>query len=353
MLRTVLIPRPAQKIRRFWTGFSGDINWFYSHIVPDLAEFQIPGLLCWVSLWVRHGDCLPRACTKNCEIRGKAVESILCVAGKNRIAVSALRMAMTTKNLRIVALPNSDDLGLDTWQPSLVKEARDSSVPIVDLEHLYDLPHLVFISLEYNQIIRPARFQSRRLYNIHFSLLPDYRGTSTSVWPLLQGASHTGVTLHEIDEGIDTGNVLSQIRIRLTKSTTARDLYELYQDAALNLFRKNLKYLLAGHTNARPQPEALGSYFSRQQFEQLSREINFAQPASKVRDFVRALYFPEYQTAVFRGLTVSKATPTRQPVDSRPGTVLRQSSNSITVACSDFYVELVTSPSAPISSVFK
>ena len=71
-------------------------------------------------------------------------------------------------------------------------------------------PDLLFMSVEYDRIIKPALFASSRLYNVHFSLLPKYRGCNTAVWPILNGEAEHGVTLHEIDAGIDSGPIVAQ-----------------------------------------------------------------------------------------------------------------------------------------------
>lgn len=69
---------------------------------------------------------------------------------------------------------------------------------------------LIFISLEFDKIVNPDLFKDARLYNIHFSLLPSYKGMYTSAIPILNGEEMVGVTFHEIDKGIDTGNIIAQ-----------------------------------------------------------------------------------------------------------------------------------------------
>ena len=69
----------------------------------------------------------------------------------------------------------------------------------------------MFISLEYHRLIDPLKFVTSKLYNPHFSLLPAYKGMYTSALPLLNDEKDAGVTLHHIDSGIDTGDIIDQI----------------------------------------------------------------------------------------------------------------------------------------------
>ena len=58
----------------------------------------------------------------------------------------------------------------------------------------------------------PKNFLNARLYNIHFSYLPAYKGMFTSALPIKNGEVDSGVTLHKIESGIDTGDIIDQIK---------------------------------------------------------------------------------------------------------------------------------------------
>ena len=136
----------------------------------------------------------------------------LCIAGKNRIAVECLRYVVEHYGARadIYAICNSGDNGMDNWQPSLRKYAASlKNVAVINLEEAQDISDVYFFSLEFDRIIKPERFNSKNLFNLHFSLLPKYRGMYTSAHPLLNGETESGCTLHIIDSGIDTGAVVN------------------------------------------------------------------------------------------------------------------------------------------------
>ncbi|PJF32865.1 MAG: hypothetical protein CUN57_03670, partial [Phototrophicales bacterium] len=105
---------------------------------------------------------------------------------------------------------------------------------------------LILFSLEYSRLIDVSMFRDRRLFNIHFSLLPAYRGAYTSIWPILNGEEFSGVTLHEIDHGIDTGRIIYQRRFPIPSTFSARDLYFKYMAAGTELFRDHAIDIIKG-----------------------------------------------------------------------------------------------------------
>ncbi|MCU7960856.1 MAG: hypothetical protein KZQ58_12860 [gamma proteobacterium symbiont of Bathyaustriella thionipta] len=135
----------------------------------------------------------------------------ICIAGKGAIAIHGLCTTVERFGMQsVVVCPNRSDKGISDWQPSLRRHANEMGVKVVSLSNLYDIEDLIFISLEFDQIIDPGQFRTSQLYNIHFSKLPAYKGMYTSAWPILNGELESGVTLHRIDHGIDTGDIIDQ-----------------------------------------------------------------------------------------------------------------------------------------------
>ncbi len=110
----------------------------------------------------------------------------VCIAGKNNIAVNGLKHIIDnySEEFNICYLPNPSDDGIDTWQLSFLKFANEHNIPRASLEELYLLENLIFISLEYSEILKTKKFKTHQLYNIHFSLLPKYKGMYTSALPI-------------------------------------------------------------------------------------------------------------------------------------------------------------------------
>lgn len=264
----------------------------------------------------------------------------LCVAGKNRIAVESLRLLIDSDLFEVMACPNGSDAGIDTWQPSFLKAARTLGVPVIGLDDATQIEGLVFLSLEFDKLVKTGKFKQARLLNVHFSLLPAYKGCFTSIWPLYYGEKETGVTLHEIDDGIDTGPIIDQQKIPLDADMTARQLYERYQDAGLEVVSRNLASIARGDYSAFGQKAEGSSYFSRKSLQEVGAEINFRASAEQVKNTIRSMYFPEYQTATFGQYRIASCKILNVRSCMAPGTVLADHDDTMTVATVDFDVLL-------------
>ena len=194
----------------------------------------------------------------------------ICIAGKNQIAVDALNYLLNTLNFNktnIFVCPNMNDPGFDTWQPSLRLLAEKQNIKIVDLDKIYNIENLIFISLEFDKIIKPDKFKTDNIFNIHFSLLPKYKGVYTSVFPILNGEEYSGVTLHKIDPGIDTGDIIAQKKFKIGINETARDLYFKYLQYGFVLFKENIVRLIENQFTLEQQPTLTSSYYSRKELD--------------------------------------------------------------------------------------
>ena len=151
---------------------------------------------------------------------------MICIAGKNDIAANVLTfVAKHFGTAEIVAVANRDDTGRPGWQHSLIATAQRLGIRLVSLAEAYEIPNLHFFSVEFDRIVVPAKFRQAEIYNIHFSLLPRYKGVYTAIWPILNGETETGVTLHRMEAGIDTGAIITQVAIPISLTDTARDIY--------------------------------------------------------------------------------------------------------------------------------
>lgn len=231
----------------------------------------------------------------------------VCVSGKSQAAVDVLIGATKIAD-RIVCLPAAADSGQDDWQPSLRKAASARGIEIVSLDWLRDRTDLLLLSVEYDRIFRPESFASHRLYNVHFSLLPKYRGCNTAVWPILNGEHEHGVTLHEIDSGIDTGPIIAS-RAFPVESMTSRQLYGRCLDLGAALALKWLPKLINGDYRAVPQDHRAASTYRRAMLDYALREIDLGETVERVMRRIRAFTFPEYQRPTFEGAMIVGAHP--------------------------------------------
>jgi len=218
---------------------------------------------------------------------------IICVGGKNLIAVQVLLSLFP--RYEVTCLPNTDDPGKDGWQPSLKRVAKGLGVPIVTLEQVQSDPDCVFLSVEYANIVDPVRFKSGKLFNVHFSLLPNYRGCHTAIWPILNGETLHGVTLHEIDAGVDSGPIIAQEAFDLT-GMTAVDSYMRCQQLGIKLVLDWVSRLISGDYAAIPQPKS-GSCYRRNQLNWSLKEIDLSETSEQVLRKIQGFHFSSVSKA--------------------------------------------------------
>lgn len=266
-------------------------------------------------------------------------EITICIAGKNQIAIDGLQLAIAAYGReQVVVCPNRGDDGISRWQPSLLRFAKEWGVRVVGLEQLYDVENLVFFSLEFDRIISPGKFKTRKLFNIHFSKLPKYKGMYTSAWPILNGEAASGVTLHDIDDGIDTGAIIDQIDFPLGAEWTARDLYFACMGAARVLLEKYLLVLAEHGSRAIAQPAAGSSYYSKASIDYAGLQLNLRNTAESITRQARAFNFREFQTPQLEGFALGRGTIAESRSRGTPGKITRDGADAIVVSSIDFDV---------------
>lgn len=271
----------------------------------------------------------------------KTEKLTICIAGKNDIAVNGLKLLKLKYDAHnICFISNPDDDGLDGWQPSLKKTGRELGIKEVKLEELYEIEDLLFLSLEFSEIIKTESFSTEKLFNIHFSLLPKYKGMYTSALPLLHGDDYSGVTLHKIDDGIDSGDIVAQIKFNIEADDTAQDLYAKYLKSSFLLFQENIDDLINGSYVAKPQSPIGASYFSKKSIDYKNFSINFFKTAFEVRNQFRAFTFRQYQMPKFEGWEISKVDITDTRSTLRAGTKKVENDEFIVVSTIDYDVKL-------------
>jgi methionyl-tRNA formyltransferase len=266
---------------------------------------------------------------------------MICIAGKNQIALDALAYLLETQPRETLCVVlNRTDNGVNSWQPSLKFYAEQQQIPIVTLEDIYGQKDLLFLSLEFDRIIRPERFASKQLYNIHFSLLPQYKGMFTSILPIVHGEQQSGVTLHRIDRGIDTGEIIDQLAFDIAPTDNGRDLYQHYLNHAFLLFKKNIAQLLTGKVQSRPQPIEGASYYSKNAIDFTKLAIDYYKTAYEVHNQIRAFCFRDYQLPTFEGQPIYKSSYTNTPSPAKPKTVVAETAAYYEVTTIDYNLRL-------------
>lgn len=138
----------------------------------------------------------------------------------------------------------------------------------------------LLLSVLYDRIIGPELIRGGpRILNLHLGKLPEYRGMRPINWALRNGESVAGVTLHEVDEGIDTGPIVAQATFSIWPEVDeVRDVYERAIYAAEGILRHVLPIL--DHIEAVPQDESRAGYYSTADMARLGERANWTRETS-------------------------------------------------------------------------
>lgn len=123
--------------------------------------------------------------------------------------------------------------------------------------------------------------------NVHASLLPQYRGAAPIQWAIIKGETKTGVTIMYMNEGLDTGDIISSEEVDIGEDTTGGELYETLAETGARLLSRTLKSIIDGSANRIRQDENRASYYPPLTKE--LAEIDWKKSASDIRNLVRAL----------------------------------------------------------------
>lgn len=265
-------------------------------------------------------------------------KKVVCVAGKNDVAVDVLLHlhAMNSADFELVVSCNRNEDGQNGWQKSLRFFAERLGIKEVSLQELYEIPDLVFLSLEYDRIIRPHLFATKQLYNIHFSALPKYKGVYTSAMPILNDEHEGGVTFHRIASGIDTGEIIAQKLFPLEESDTSRDLYLKCIKYGTELVISQLPDVLEDACESTPQMREHSTYYSKAAIDYSNLTIDINQTAYGIGRQIRAFTFREYQLPVVHGHKIFDYEITLALSIEKPGSILEETEDWIKIATIDY-----------------
>ncbi len=182
--------------------------------------------------------------------------------------------------------------------------------------HDYEIDWLFVIG--WSQIVREAMLNvpRRGALGIHPTLLPVGRGRAAIPWTLLKGFTETGVTLFQLDAGVDTGPILAQERLAVAPDETATTLYDRVAEAHRTLIRRVWLDLVHDCVIAVPQDEKNASYWPKR--TPADGRLDSSMACSDVERLVRAVTHPypgafwqrdQDVVRVWRGEIGEEATP--------------------------------------------
>ena len=262
----------------------------------------------------------------------------------------ALRLAHEGGRHELVAVVTQPDRPVgrhQTLTPGPIKAlALEAGVPVLQPERLRrpeaveamrSLDADIFVVFAYGQILPPAVLNAPRLacLNLHASLLPKYRGAAPIHAAVLGGERESGLTVMYMDAGLDTGDILREHRVRLSRRETAGSLHERLADLAPAALMDALDKLAAARAPRQPQDAAQATLAPK--LERGSGRIDWTRDHLSLDRFVRGMHpWPGAWTllpGMPRALTlkIHAALPVRRLVGA-PGEVVGRSARGIFVA---------------------
>lgn len=176
--------------------------------------------------------------------------------------------------------------------------------------------------------------------NVHASLLPRWRGAAPIQRAIEAGDKTTGITLMQIDAGLDSGDILAQAEETIQAQDTAQALHDRLAILGASLLRSKLQDIFAGSIVAKPQNSDLATYAAK--LEKSQAEIDWSQNANDIVNRIRAynpwpVAYTQYQDSVLR---VWEATSSDETTTDTPGTVLCVDGQTMKVSSKQGVVEI-------------
>jgi methionyl-tRNA formyltransferase len=223
---------------------------------------------------------------------------------------------------------SAEKLGLTVLQP---ESARDPEL----LEYLRVLAPDLFTVVAYGNFLPEKLLAVPRLaaLNLHFSLLPAYRGAAPVNWALVDGAQITGVTVQRMVKKMDAGDVVLQRELAVGPDETAPELQERLTALGIPLLAEAVKLVYSGNDTRAPQDESRVTFAPL-----LKREhggLDFTRPARELHDRWRGLS-PWPGVFCLLGdetLKVQRCRPVPEHTAESPGAVFRSTDDGWLAAC--------------------
>lgn len=225
--------------------------------------------------------------------------------------------------------------GIPVYQP---RTLRDGSFD----EIIRGLAPDIIVVVAYGCIIPPQLLHVAKYgcINLHVSLLPKYRGSAPIQWAVLNGDEQTGVSIMQLDEGLDTGDVLMVEPVAIDPEETSGELFDRVSALGAKTLVTALEKLQAGALQPRPQQHELATMAPPLNKEMA--KFAFTEEATHIHNWVRGMN--PWPVAWFeqdgKRIKVLECHLARESHSAAPGTVLAL--KPLTIAAADGAVELLT-----------
>jgi methionyl-tRNA formyltransferase len=187
-------------------------------------------------------------------------------------------------------------------------------------------------------------------FNLHASLLPQYRGAAPVNWSVINGDKETGVTTFFLTHGIDTGKVILQEKVKIGEDDNAGKIHDELMRAGAKLVRKTVDLILDGKADTVAQEQLYTNEKDLKPAPKIFKEtcrIDWNKPAKDIYNFVRGLSpYPTAWTELYseskepQMVKIYSSEVMPSVSKSQPGTILTDNKTYLNVACTDGFIRI-------------
>ncbi len=251
----------------------------------------------------------------------------------HNVGVRCLSVLLAQGVQVVLVVTHRDRADENIWFDSVEKLALKHGLPVIAPEDANDAaviervralrPDFLF-SFYYRNMLAPEllALPQRGAYNMHGSLLPQYRGRVPVNWAVIMGESETGATLHQMVAKPDAGGIVDQQAVPIGPEDTAAEVFAKVAAAAEQVLARALPQLIAGSARIMPQDLSQGRYYGGRKPE--DGRIDWTRSAQEVHNLVRGVAppypgaFAEIGALRLRILR-TRLEPNRRPRTGAPG----------------------------------
>lgn len=251
--------------------------------------------------------------------------------------------------LMVVTQPDSEVGRKKILTPSPVKlVALEHGIPVMqperirkDFDWLKRMDIDLIITCAYGQIL-PQELLDIPHYgsiNVHASLLPKYRGSAPINWAIMNGDTETGISLMYMDAGMDTGDIIDTIRVKINQDETYGELYKTLSILGKNMLESNLDYLVSGKVKRLKQDEEFASMAPM--IKRNIEKIDFKENGQRIIDKIRGLNPEPLAYFLLDGEEIKIAKANFLKEDAVVGKIY-VTKKSLAIGCIDGKINLLT-----------
>lgn len=226
--------------------------------------------------------------------------------------------------------------GLTVYQPQKVK-----TLEFVELLHGLQ-PELIVVAA-FGQFLSKEILELPKYgcINVHASLLPKYRGAAPIQYAIIKGEKESGVTIMQMDIGMDTGAMLDKVVVPIAENTTMGELHDALREQGAALLLEVIDKIAAGTAVAEPQDNEQATYATL--LDRSMEHIDWSKTAQEVHNLIRGFNpAPSTFTKLPNGksLKIWGSKMTDKSSAAAAGTVIETGKHSFFVACGEGVLEI-------------